>query len=373
MGAFTADAKCANASMGYPVSFLVSEIPDLNLLVHDAIRAMRISLELLYPEAIYREAVHHLLPIWRPVRVDRRLQLACRDLCNEFGGLFNPELGCLRGVQLAVEFEPEARPTFCKPRSVPFAMQGELAQAYDAGIARGALTPTSFNDWGIPVVPVRSVAVFQQTCLTRFVVTTLQLSTCNWKRIDTRCHFLKKWCKDWGWLWLHQDWPGRRIQPGQVRSEKPWKACAEHYRGVLLQNVLPFGISSASGYFQQVMDEITGDFPGVAVYLDDILCSGATAEAHLQNLRRLLESWQRTTMPAWEMHLRPATSGLLGARAVQRRNSPGSRSQCPQQDASAAWRVHNTFVSRLLAILRQVFAIQFCFGARTAIPSHQES
>jgi len=63
MGAFTADAKCANASMGYPVSFLVSEIPDLNLLVHDAIRAMRISLELLYPEAIYREAVHHLLPI----------------------------------------------------------------------------------------------------------------------------------------------------------------------------------------------------------------------------------------------------------------------------------------------------------------------
>jgi len=37
------------------------------------------------------------------------------------------------------------------------------------------------------------------------------------------------------------------------------------------------------------MDEITSDLPGVAVYLDGILCSGATAEAHLQNLRRLLE------------------------------------------------------------------------------------
>jgi len=62
------------------------------------------------------------------------------------------------------------------------------------------------------------------------------------------------------------------------------------HRGVLLQNVLPFGISSAPGYFQQVMDEITSDLPGVAVYLVDVLCSGATAEAHLQNLRRLLES-----------------------------------------------------------------------------------
>ena len=37
------------------------------------------------------------------------------------------------------------------------------------------------------------------------------------------------------------------------------------------------------------MDKITSDLTGVAVYLDDILCSGATAEAHLQNLRRLLE------------------------------------------------------------------------------------
>jgi len=37
------------------------------------------------------------------------------------------------------------------------------------------------------------------------------------------------------------------------------------------------------------MDEINSALPGVAVYLDDILCSGATVEAHLQNLRRLLE------------------------------------------------------------------------------------
>jgi len=61
------------------------------------------------------------------------------------------------------------------------------------------------------------------------------------------------------------------------------------HRGVLLQNVLPFGITSAPGYFHQVMDDITSDLPGVVVYLVDVLCSGATAEAHLQNLRRLLE------------------------------------------------------------------------------------
>ena len=46
------------------------------------------------------------------------------------------------------------------------------------------------------------------------------------------------------------------------------------HRGVLLQNVLLFGISSAPGFFQQIMDDITRDLPGVAFYLDDILVSG---------------------------------------------------------------------------------------------------
>ena len=60
-------------------------------------------------------------------------------------------------------------------------------------------------------------------------------------------------------------------------------------QGVLLQMRLPFGIISAPGYFQEIMDKLTADLPGVAVYLDDILVSGATAQEHLDNLKRLLQ------------------------------------------------------------------------------------
>ena len=59
------------------------------------------------------------------------------------------------------------------------------------------------------------------------------------------------------------------------------------HRGMLLQCRLPFGISSAPGYFQEVMDKLTADIQGVIVYLDDILVSGVTASNHLQNLRAL--------------------------------------------------------------------------------------
>ena len=64
------------------------------------------------------------------------------------------------------------------------------------------------------------------------------------------------------------------------------------HRGVLLRNVLPFGISSAPGYFQKIMDDLTSDLPGVTVYLDDLLVSGVDAEDHLRNLEGLLERLQ---------------------------------------------------------------------------------
>ena len=60
------------------------------------------------------------------------------------------------------------------------------------------------------------------------------------------------------------------------------------HQGVLLQMRLPFGITSAPGYFQEIMDQLTSDLPGVAVYLDDILVSGSTVQEHLSNLKRLL-------------------------------------------------------------------------------------
>ena len=61
------------------------------------------------------------------------------------------------------------------------------------------------------------------------------------------------------------------------------------HRGVLLQTRLPFGISSAPGNFQEIMDQLTSDLEGVAVYMDDILVSGITASEHIQNLYAFLK------------------------------------------------------------------------------------
>ena len=64
------------------------------------------------------------------------------------------------------------------------------------------------------------------------------------------------------------------------------------HHGILLQTRLPFGISSALGYFQEIMDQLTSDLQGVAGYVDDLLISGANAKEHLQNLEALLQRLQ---------------------------------------------------------------------------------
>jgi len=43
-------------------------------------------------------------------------------------------------VREGVKFKPDAKPSFCKPRAVPIALQEDLSHAYDAGIAKGVWT-----------------------------------------------------------------------------------------------------------------------------------------------------------------------------------------------------------------------------------------
>ena len=78
----------------------------------------------------------------------------------------------------------------------------------------------------------------------------------------------------------------------RLAPESQKRLALSTHQGVLLQTRLPFGISSAPGYFQEIMERITCDFKGVAVYLNDILVSGSNEEEHIKNLQPLLQRLQ---------------------------------------------------------------------------------
>ena len=53
-------------------------------------------------------------------------------------------------------------------------------------------------------------------------------------------------------------------------------------------NHVPFGVSSAPGIFQRVMEGILQGIPGVVVCLDDILVTGKSEAKHLASLKEVL-------------------------------------------------------------------------------------
>ena len=75
--------------------------------------------------------IHAILEDNKPEEV---LHKACNQLCMKFLHLFQPELRCLKDYKLEVAFQLNAKPVFCKPRTVSFTILEDLNAAYDAGI-----------------------------------------------------------------------------------------------------------------------------------------------------------------------------------------------------------------------------------------------
>ena len=61
------------------------------------------------------------------------------------------------------------------------------------------------------------------------------------------------------------------------------------YKGLFQYSGLPYGISSAPGIFQRVMEDLLEDIPNVLVQMDDILLSGQNDEEHLKTLETVLK------------------------------------------------------------------------------------
>ena len=60
------------------------------------------------------------------------------------------------------------------------------------------------------------------------------------------------------------------------------------HKGLFRYNRLPFGVASAAAILQHMMDSLLQGLPHVCVYLDDILITGPTDEAHTKMLDEVL-------------------------------------------------------------------------------------
>ena len=68
------------------------------------------------------------------------------------------------------------------------------------------------------------------------------------------------------------------------------------HKGLFEYTRLPFGISLVPAVFQQVMEGLLQDIPGVVVLIDDVLVTGKTNEDHLESLETVLKRMEEAGM-----------------------------------------------------------------------------
>ena len=173
---------------------------------------------------------------------------------------------------------------------VPFALRDDLVKGYEEGIAKGVWKLLQCNKYGTPVVPIRkahssgSLKPKLQICGDYSVGINDQLED-HRHPLPLPEGLMQK--LGGGFEYTKTDLADAYNQI-QLAPESQRRLALSTHRGVLLQQRLPLGIKSVPGYFQEIMENLTSDLPGVAVFQDDMLVSGQDANDHLSNLKRSL-------------------------------------------------------------------------------------
>ena len=124
LGTVTLQAETEDSQQS--LGFNVTELPELNIIGRSAIKQPGISVDYLMQQNIPSSSTI-CRAVFDDLKPDGKLQKECRKLFEEFPGVFKPELGKLKDFELEVKFKAEANPMFCKPKTVPFALQEDLA------------------------------------------------------------------------------------------------------------------------------------------------------------------------------------------------------------------------------------------------------
>ena len=211
-----------------------------------------------------------------------------KAVLDRHAAVFQEGLGKLIGYSAKITLDPQATPRFCKARPVPYALKTKVEEELDHLTAEGIIEPRQFADWAAPIVPVlkedktvRICGDFKQTInqaskLDRYPIpkiedlfTGLTGGTC-FSTLDLSKAYL------------------------QVPLDEQAKAVAviNTHKGLYQFKHLPYGVSSAPGIFQRVMESVLQGIPGVMVYLDDILVAGEDEEQHLKRLDVVLQRLQ---------------------------------------------------------------------------------
>ena len=220
-----------------------------------------------------------------------------QPIVQKYPNVFQEGLGTLTGFKAKIIVDPAAPPKYCKARTVPYFLWDKIETELNRLITEGTLEPVETAEWAALIVAVLKPDKYNVRICGDFKQTINPVSTLDKypiPKVEDLFSTLaggKIFCK---------------IDLSQAYQQLPLADESKQYvvintqKGLFRYTRLPFGVSSAPGIFQRVMENVLQGIPNVIVYLDDILLSSPTESDHLQLLNQVLDRLDKAGLRAWK-------------------------------------------------------------------------
>ena len=239
------------------------------------------------PEYKTLHSTYHVRSIAKEDIDPLRLKIVS-ELKSNYPGVFEPGLGKCSKAIATLQLIQNATPIFRNKRPVPYAYQESVDKELDRLCSEQVLSPVDHANWAAPIVVVRKANGKVRVCAD-FSTGLNDALMLHQHPLPTTEDVFNKLCG--GQLFSQIDLADAYLQIEMDKKSSEYVTVNTH-RGLYRYNRLPFGVKSAPGIFQQIMDKMTVGLRGVVAYLDDIIITGRNHQEHRQNLNALFDRIQ---------------------------------------------------------------------------------
>ena len=202
--------------------------------------------------------------------------------------LFSNELGCVKNISAKLVVDVNATPRCFKPRPVPYALQAKVETELERLQSEGVIRPVEFSDWAAPIVPVLKSNGEIRICGDYKLTVNAAAKVDKYPIPNIKDLYAKL---SGGKYYSKLDL-SHAYQQVPLDEDSQRLTTITTSKGLFAYTRMCYGVSSAPGIFQRIMEQVLQGMPMVAVYLDDILVTGTSYDEARRNLHAVLQRLQ---------------------------------------------------------------------------------
>ena len=290
LGIGQVDVALGNQELKLPITVVDGKVP--TLMGRDWLQKLKLDWGRLFPVAANGHGVNagvNKVLGNSPASINKLdVKSEVDKLIKEFPTVFTEKLGCFTGHEVEIPIADDAKPKYFKPRRVSYALLSRVEEELEKLEMQGVWQKVNYSKWAAPIVtvlkdpqdpsgPIRICGDYKLTVnrvapLDNYPVPSVtdQLATLEGAVVFSKLDLSQAYQQ------LPLDEKTREL------------LTVSTHRGLYRPFRLQFGVHSATGIFQRVMEQTLAGISDVKVRVDDILIGCKSDREMLNTLRAVL-------------------------------------------------------------------------------------